>query len=211
MITPATGPSDRGSVLRSRGLPVLIGVQACLGALFAAVDLATIAFARHHGAAGQAALPQGDQRKFLAVISLAAQITPMTSGRTCGGRRSRTVSQLSPACPGGRPDCCTRLLGRAARAAARRPPAAASQPASSDGLATHITSFRGFLPMPRLAAHVTCQATSCDIWATRLDGQAPRWVKLNQFPESSRRIASMPYGRSAGGWMNSTPRSASAS
>lgn len=50
----ASVASDRGSVLRSRGLRTLIGAQACLGALFAAVDLATIAFARQHGATGQA-------------------------------------------------------------------------------------------------------------------------------------------------------------
>jgi predicted MFS family arabinose efflux permease len=50
----ATGVSDRRSVLRSRGLRLLIGAQACLGALFAAVDLATIDFARDHGAAGLA-------------------------------------------------------------------------------------------------------------------------------------------------------------
>jgi predicted MFS family arabinose efflux permease len=43
-----------GSVLRSAGLRVLIGVQICLGALFAAVDLATIAFAQEHGASGLA-------------------------------------------------------------------------------------------------------------------------------------------------------------
>jgi Major Facilitator Superfamily len=42
------------SVLRSAGLRVLIGVQICLGALFAAVDLATIAFAQEHGASGLA-------------------------------------------------------------------------------------------------------------------------------------------------------------
>jgi Major Facilitator Superfamily len=43
-----------GSILRSAGLRVLIGVQICLGALFAAVDLATIAFAQEHGASGLA-------------------------------------------------------------------------------------------------------------------------------------------------------------
>ena len=43
-----------GSVLRSAGLRVLIGVQICLGALFAGVDLATIAFAQEHGATGLA-------------------------------------------------------------------------------------------------------------------------------------------------------------
>jgi predicted MFS family arabinose efflux permease len=43
-----------GTVLRSRGLQVLIGVHVCLGALFAAVDLATIAFAQEHGASGLA-------------------------------------------------------------------------------------------------------------------------------------------------------------
>ncbi len=39
-----------GTVLRSPGLRVLIGVQVCLGTLFAAVDIATIAFAQEHGA-----------------------------------------------------------------------------------------------------------------------------------------------------------------
>src|SRR5262245_21088251 len=42
------------SVLRNAGLQVLIGVHICLGALFAAVDLATIAFAQEHGASGLA-------------------------------------------------------------------------------------------------------------------------------------------------------------
>jgi predicted MFS family arabinose efflux permease len=49
--TPVRG---RGTVLRSRGLRVLIGMHVCLGALFVAVDLATIAFAREHGAGGMA-------------------------------------------------------------------------------------------------------------------------------------------------------------
>jgi hypothetical protein len=44
----------KGSVLHIGGLRVLIGVQICLGALFAAVDLATIAFAQEHGASGMA-------------------------------------------------------------------------------------------------------------------------------------------------------------
>ncbi len=39
-----------GAVLRSSGLRVLIGMHCCLGALFAAVDLATIDFAQQHGA-----------------------------------------------------------------------------------------------------------------------------------------------------------------
>jgi hypothetical protein len=43
-----------GRVLRSSALRVLIGVHICLGALFAAVDLATIAFAQEHGASGLA-------------------------------------------------------------------------------------------------------------------------------------------------------------
>ena len=43
-----------GTVLRSPGLRVLIGVQVCLGALFAAVDIATIAFAQEHGASALA-------------------------------------------------------------------------------------------------------------------------------------------------------------
>jgi hypothetical protein len=42
------------SVLRSRGLRVLIGMNVCLGALFVAVDLATIAFAQEHGASALA-------------------------------------------------------------------------------------------------------------------------------------------------------------
>jgi len=42
------------SVLRSGGLQTLLGVHVCLGALFAAVDLATIAFAQEHGASGLA-------------------------------------------------------------------------------------------------------------------------------------------------------------
>lgn len=43
-----------GTVLRSAGLRVLIGVQVCLGTLFAAVDIATIAFAQEHGASALA-------------------------------------------------------------------------------------------------------------------------------------------------------------
>ncbi|MDH6549606.1 hypothetical protein M2162_003703 [Streptomyces sp. SAI-041] len=35
---------------------------------------------------------------------------------------------------------------------------------------------------------------------------ALRWVSEYQLPLSSRKIASMPYGRSWGSWMNSTPR-----
>lgn len=40
----------RGGALRCRGLRVLIGMHACLGAMFVAVDLATVAFAQEHGA-----------------------------------------------------------------------------------------------------------------------------------------------------------------
>ena len=40
---------SRGPVLRSPGLRALIGMTVCLGALFVAVDLATIAFAQQHG------------------------------------------------------------------------------------------------------------------------------------------------------------------
>ena len=45
---------DTASVLRSPGLRVLIGIQVCLGTLFAAVDLATIAFAQEHRASALA-------------------------------------------------------------------------------------------------------------------------------------------------------------
>ena len=41
---------SHGQALRSPGLRVLIGMTVCLGAMFVAVDLATIAFAAHHGA-----------------------------------------------------------------------------------------------------------------------------------------------------------------
>jgi predicted MFS family arabinose efflux permease len=53
---PAARPAvhGRGSVLRSPGLRVLIGVHICLGALFAAVDLATVAFAAEHHASALA-------------------------------------------------------------------------------------------------------------------------------------------------------------
>ena len=49
---PPAAPLTRtyGPALRSPGLRVLIGMTVCLGALFVAVDLATIAFAAHHGA-----------------------------------------------------------------------------------------------------------------------------------------------------------------
>jgi Major Facilitator Superfamily len=43
-----------GTVLRNAGLRVLIGVHIFLGALFAAVDIATIAFAQEHGASALA-------------------------------------------------------------------------------------------------------------------------------------------------------------
>ena len=53
---PATRSVSRasGTVLRNAGLRVLIGVHVFLGALFAAVDIATIAFAQEHGASGLA-------------------------------------------------------------------------------------------------------------------------------------------------------------
>ncbi len=53
---PAVRTVARGtaSVLRNPGLRVLIGVHIFLGALFAAVDIATIAFAQEHGASGLA-------------------------------------------------------------------------------------------------------------------------------------------------------------
>jgi predicted MFS family arabinose efflux permease len=46
----AAGTHARGSALRSPGLRVLIAMHACLGALFATVDLATIDFAASRGA-----------------------------------------------------------------------------------------------------------------------------------------------------------------
>jgi hypothetical protein len=48
---PPAAPVTRtyGPALRSPGLRALIGMSVCLGALFVAVDLATIAFAQHHG------------------------------------------------------------------------------------------------------------------------------------------------------------------
>ncbi len=45
--TRATG--SRQGALHSSGLRVLIGMHAFLGAMFAAVDLATVAFAQEHG------------------------------------------------------------------------------------------------------------------------------------------------------------------
>jgi predicted MFS family arabinose efflux permease len=48
------GARGGGTVLRSPGLRVLIGMHVCLGALFVAVDLATIAFAQEHGASALA-------------------------------------------------------------------------------------------------------------------------------------------------------------
>jgi predicted MFS family arabinose efflux permease len=47
---PRAATSARGSALRSPGLRVLVAMHVCLGALFAAVELATIAFAAEHGA-----------------------------------------------------------------------------------------------------------------------------------------------------------------
>jgi len=48
---PPPAPALRvgAGVLRNRGVRVLIGTHTCLGALFVAVDLATVAFARQHG------------------------------------------------------------------------------------------------------------------------------------------------------------------
>lgn len=58
---PPTVPAQRGagSVLRSRGLRALVAVHVCLGALFSAVDLATIAFAQQHQARPLAGLLLG--------------------------------------------------------------------------------------------------------------------------------------------------------
>ncbi len=57
---PATrAPRGRGSALRSHGLQVLVGMHVCLGAVFAAVDLATIAFAQEHGSKPLAGLLLG--------------------------------------------------------------------------------------------------------------------------------------------------------
>jgi hypothetical protein len=49
---PPAAPVTRtqAAALRSPGLRVVAGMSACLGALFVAVDLATIAFAQQHGA-----------------------------------------------------------------------------------------------------------------------------------------------------------------
>jgi MFS family permease len=46
-------------VLRSPGLRALAGMHICLGAMFVAVDLATIAFAQHHGGKASAGLLLG--------------------------------------------------------------------------------------------------------------------------------------------------------
>ena len=46
---PAPVTRAQAPALRSPGLRVLIAMTVCLGALFVAVDLATIAFAQHHG------------------------------------------------------------------------------------------------------------------------------------------------------------------
>ena len=58
---PPAVPAQRGtgSALRSRGLRVLIAMHVCLGALFSAVDLATIEFAQRHGARPLAGLLLG--------------------------------------------------------------------------------------------------------------------------------------------------------
>ncbi len=58
---PPAVPAQRGagSALRSPGLRVLIALHACLGALFSAVDLATIEFAQRHGARPLAGLLLG--------------------------------------------------------------------------------------------------------------------------------------------------------
>ncbi len=48
---PPAAPVTRAQVpvLRSAGLRVVAGISTCLGAMFVTVDLATIAFAQHHG------------------------------------------------------------------------------------------------------------------------------------------------------------------
>ncbi len=58
---PPAVPAQRGtgSPLRSRGLRVLMAMHVCLGALFSAVDLATIEFAQRHGARPLAGLLLG--------------------------------------------------------------------------------------------------------------------------------------------------------
>ncbi len=58
---PPAVPAQRGtgSALRSRGLRVLIAMHVCVGALFSAVDLATIEFAQRHGAGPLAGLLLG--------------------------------------------------------------------------------------------------------------------------------------------------------
>lgn len=61
------------TVLRSRGLRVLIGVHVCVGALFAAVDLATIAFAQEHDASALAG-------PLLALYGLGSAITGVWYG-----------------------------------------------------------------------------------------------------------------------------------
>jgi predicted MFS family arabinose efflux permease len=55
----AARSSSRGSALRSRGLRVLIGMHVGLGATFATVDLATVAFAQEHHATPLAGLLLG--------------------------------------------------------------------------------------------------------------------------------------------------------
>jgi MFS family permease len=47
--SPAPAQRARTGILRNHGVRVLIAMHICLGALFVAVDLATIAFAQHHG------------------------------------------------------------------------------------------------------------------------------------------------------------------
>ncbi len=79
---PHPRPVSRGSgsLLRSPGLRVLIGVHICVGALFAAVDLATIAFAQEHGASGLAG-------PLLALYGLGSAI----AGVWYGARRWRSL------------------------------------------------------------------------------------------------------------------------
>ncbi len=97
---PPAAPVTRAHapVLRSPGLRILIGMSVCLGALFVAVDLATIAFAARHGdkaaagaAAGAVRAGQRDRRGVVRDQALAG--TPCLPadrgpGRDRAGRRA---------------------------------------------------------------------------------------------------------------------------
>jgi len=246
------------TALRSPGLRVLIGIHICLGALFVAVDLATIAFAQEHGASAMAgpllalyglgsaiagvwygsrrwraseaarlraayavtALGVGPLALMPGVAAVAAGIFAAGLGISAtlvssysiaervvaADQRTEGLSWLTTAAATGTAIGAP-LAGRLVDAHGAAAGYLFALAAGLAGLALLTSRFRDLRPAGAQRSGRPATLPTAD----QSEAAARRWVKLNQFPESSRRTASMPYGRSAGGWMNSTPRSTSAS